>query len=1114
MTTTTMSSSSSSKSSSRSGMLSPDPEYIDPLIALAPTTTNLSKLAANPQPHPLIRHVFTTAYLRAASTGDSDLLEWLLSSNNNSYSPRETPATASNILKPGQARQWIDLEARDEDGSPAIILAATFGHAEAVRAIVDGLGDQVVDRRDAVGWTALHWAARNGDLTIVSYLLNHGASTSLVSFTARLPTDRPSNSTLTPTHPQHSRLSSCSNSNYAASEAPSLLLPTDDESNSTTTNPRRRKRRRRRARGLRPYDLAKKDEQGETIREILRIAEQAQLLATEHPHSRRDSQASVRSMRRAEIQSEAERAKSESKKIIQLARLCSKTLEIDPLLLGLEPEPTKKSTLDTQPNWFFSDPHHHHHHTHEQATIIGLAASFRTEWEQEQRAEEFDWEECQPDQMLVCSLEELEGVFEAVIETIEPRQLRSDRSVPANVLFFCARFAAHMGTVELLEEVLLRAVDRIEEMIFARQENMANSTFWLFNAICLLYYIRREPTLNEQTKEEIQIHLEDLVNEIYVFIIRDAERRLDKLIDCTILDYESLPELMVGIEFEPEGSWRFVRALTAKRNRTTSFKPSVPRFNTFRLDGQTPNNSPNNSLNSTPIGKSSSEVGHGPRTTSAPNQSSLSPSPSQQHQLLRSPPTATRTTTGKTPKLITDLLSSVLYLLQSYEIHGSVIVQIFSQIFYWLSCETFNRIISRRKYLCRSKAYQIHLNVRVIEDWAILNRLPMGLIKKHFEPLNQLLNWIQSLSSTSPTNPPTGGKRNTQLLKVSRDYRFELDEPKLSEECREYLIQTQQDWDRRRIQRVMELEEADQLALQQLRSSLDPTSPTLNNETLPTISSPQLSPSPVENIGLTKAIKAIDAAFGTDDLELYRSYEPPIAPECLGELLDSRQMLPFGLPSSNLVLMSSSLKLHVPFGCFKTYCIPDDPKPGSHWWSSTTCKTSDGEEEEDEDDDEEEEDAEDYGEEYGEAYGQEEEDNDNYNDDDDDDDDEEGGVKLNGEIYYSYKDGPSISEAEEEPTTTLNSRKKTDETPRLKDKLDLNKTPDTTPISTVPSRPQLRIEVHTTPTSSTNQCHASSVSNSNSCRLDGKGRGLVPIVPSTVLKRIDRYLFKINTSSS
>ncbi|EHS63789.1 uncharacterized protein PGTG_22823 [Puccinia graminis f. sp. tritici CRL 75-36-700-3] len=87
-------------------------------------------------------------------------------------------------------------------------------------------------------------------------------------------------------------------------------------------------------------------------------------------------------------------------------------------------------------------------------------ASFHDEWEQEQWAEEFEWERCQPDQMLVCSLEELEGVFEAVIKTIKPRQARSDHSVPANALFFCARFATHMGTVELLEEVLLGAVER------------------------------------------------------------------------------------------------------------------------------------------------------------------------------------------------------------------------------------------------------------------------------------------------------------------------------------------------------------------------------------------------------------------------------------------------------------------------------------------------------------------------------------------------------------------------------------------------------------------------------------------------------------------------------
>ncbi|WAQ87125.1 hypothetical protein PtA15_8A26 [Puccinia triticina] len=892
-------------------------DYIDPLIALAPTPANLSRLAANQNHHEQISRVFTTAYLRAASTGDSDLLEWLLSTNRQQQTTPpdgQTTTTTSPILRQGQPRQWIELDARDEDGSPAIILAAAFGHAEAVRAIVDGLGDQVVDRRDAVGWTALHWAARNGDLTIVSYLLNHGASTSLVSFTDRLPSEHPS-STL-PSH-LHSRVSSsCSTSTYAGSDTRSLA-PSDHDSASTTTTPRRhpKRRRRTRARGLRPYDLAKRDEQGETIREILRIAEQAKSSSSStattsnlNPHSRCNSQASIRSLRLAEIQSEADLAKSEAKKIIQLARLASKTLEIDPSLLGLEPDPATENK-----------PTHHHPSLHtqqqqqqSQPTISGLMASFHEEWEQEQRAEEFEWEHCQPDQMLVCSLEELEGIFEAVIRTIEPRQARSDRSVPANVLFFCARFAAHMGPIELLEEVLLGAVDRIEEMIFARQENMANSTFWLFNAICLLYYIRREPLLKELTEPDIQLHLEDLVNEIYVFIIRDAERRLDKLIDSTILDFEPLPEM--AVEFEPEGSWRFVRALTVKRNRTTSFRPSIPRFNTKDSTSSDspallPAKPPSSALNPPSL-----LSGHGPRTTSAPHHPSSpfsQPQPHRQHSSL-SP-------SLKSPKLITDLLSSVLFVLQAYEIHGSVIVQIFSQIFYWLGCETFNRIISRRKYLCRSKAMQIKLNVTSIEEWALGNRLPSGVVRKHFEPLGQLLKWVECLSasgaqsfdqlieivcSLKTLNP-------AQLLKVSRDYRFEVDEPKLSEECRQYLVQTQQDWDRRRIQRVSELELVDQ---QHSSCPSSPSSPTKGTTEAK------------KDDGLAQAIAAIDRAFGGEDEEAYGRYEPPVAPECLGELLDSRQMLPFGLPSSTEVLLR--FRKTVPFGSLKTYLIPDEPKPG------------------------------------------------------------------------------------------------------------------------------------------------------------------------------------------
>lgn len=157
--------------------LAPDPSYIDPLIALAPTPSNLSTLALsllNPRPSSVIdlqsvTQVFTSAYLRAASSGDSDLIEWLLAKPESPYHltslPRHAPRhshqpdpsssstvsliSSPNLLHPGQPRSYVNVDTTDEDGTPPIILAAAFGHPEAVRAIVDGIGGDVVDSRDA-----------------------------------------------------------------------------------------------------------------------------------------------------------------------------------------------------------------------------------------------------------------------------------------------------------------------------------------------------------------------------------------------------------------------------------------------------------------------------------------------------------------------------------------------------------------------------------------------------------------------------------------------------------------------------------------------------------------------------------------------------------------------------------------------------------------------------------------------------------------------------------------------------------------------------------------------------------------------------------------------------
>lgn len=164
----------------------PDPDYVDPLVTLAPTPASLSALVYSRgedgrqlRPsmqqvvtEPKLREVFTRAYLRAASSGDGDLLEWLLAKPSASPSLTAVPARPSprvgalstprigtigspplpppqRILKPGEAKKWIDLDAKDDDGSPAVVLAAAFGHTEAIRAIIDGCGRGCIDSKDA-----------------------------------------------------------------------------------------------------------------------------------------------------------------------------------------------------------------------------------------------------------------------------------------------------------------------------------------------------------------------------------------------------------------------------------------------------------------------------------------------------------------------------------------------------------------------------------------------------------------------------------------------------------------------------------------------------------------------------------------------------------------------------------------------------------------------------------------------------------------------------------------------------------------------------------------------------------------------------------------------------
>lgn len=185
---------------------------------------------------------------------------------------------------------------------------------------------------------------------------------------------------------------------------------------------------------------------------------------------------------------------------------------------------------------------------------------------------------------------------------------------------------------------------------------MANCAFWLSNSLLLLYYLRKEPNLYRST-DEFQIHLSDLVNEIFVFIIRDAERRIDRILESAMLDYEGLPGFE-DVRFE--GDWssnRFVQKLTGRGKKIPAKPPSAMSIfsTTEPATSGTPKGSPGHS-----------------RQSSQPNVLS-----------------------AISPRKITSLLSSTLFILQIYEIPPSIVVQAFSQLYYWVSCEVFNRLLTQ-----------------------------------------------------------------------------------------------------------------------------------------------------------------------------------------------------------------------------------------------------------------------------------------------------------------------------------------------------------------------------------------------------------------------------------
>ena len=370
------------------------------------------------------------------------------------------------------------------------------------------------------------------------------------------------------------------------------------------------------------------------------------------------------------------------------------------------------------------------------------------EFEEEQQ--EFDWTRCLHDQMFVFQESELDRILDIVITNMTPQRSPSQKPVPANMIFLSARYAHYHSSPDLLAKLLIAAMDKINDVVERYQWDMTILAFWMSNATLLLHYLKKDTGLVEATTE-FQLQLVELINEIFILIVRDAERRLDKVLDAAMLDHETIPGFE-DITFQNE--WKIF-----KRKPQVKEEPIEKRFRP--------------------------------------------PSPKQ-----RAKPA---------PRNVTSLLSSTLFVLDLYDIHSFITAQIISQLIYWLGAELFNRIMSNRRYLARTKAMQIRMNISILEDWARSNnRQPehfehgemkssgettVDAARRHLAPVIQLLQWLQCFSSLGAddlealvgTLQQLKTLSPQQLIHAADHYRPEVGEKGLPKSATKYLVAVQKE---------------------------------------------------------------------------------------------------------------------------------------------------------------------------------------------------------------------------------------------------------------------------------------------------------------------------------
>lgn len=494
--------------------------------------------------------------------------------------------------------------------------------------------------------------------------------------------------------------------------------------------------------------------------------------------------------------------------------------------------------------------------------------------------------------MLVFAPHSLPDIFQTLITDFKPRMKNAE---PANALYMLSRFACLNCDDHWLEDLVIGATDAIEDTFFNRGEDLSCLVFWLYNVTVWLHLMRCDEALKE-TCEMLGSYtlIEEILNSVFVFIIRFAERRIDGMLDAALLEYSPLSSEFDSVQFESE--WSILRTFQSSKKKPVPL-PTTPAPGSPVIKGST----------ATPVAADSSRPPTPPNTAQT-KFASLRQTFGRSRPPSGALPSGTASDASPTlsPQDVTSFMTALHTFLTMADINPALTVQLWSQVMYWAACEVFNRILTRKKHLCRSRAVQIGMNIGVIEEWISTMELPRG-VGAHFAPVKDLLNWLQCLSSITEfpdliaTIQTMRHINPLQMRRAVRDYKFEVNEGRMTEECTQYLAQLQKDWERHRVKMGVEALRREMGERERDRTE---DSPSLNGGAY--FDSAPPSPS----LEYSTAQRGIDALF--DRSREKSAWEPPSAPEALGELMDSRHMLPLLLPSDPRLLGAVPAKTAIP----------------------------------------------------------------------------------------------------------------------------------------------------------------------------------------------------------